>query len=97
MRIVLKEVLVGSANGIVFAIIMGGLAWLWFSDPLIGGVIAAAMVINLLIAGFAGTMIPLVLERLDIDPAIGSTVVLTTITDVVGFFAFLGLAALVLL
>jgi len=97
MRIVLKEVLVGSANGIVFALIMGGLAWLWFSDPAIGGVIAAAMVINLLIAGFAGTMIPLVLDRLDIDPAIGSTVVLTTVTDVVGFFAFLGLAALVLL
>ncbi len=97
MRIVLKEVLVGSANGVVFAIIMGALAWLWFSDPSIGGVIAAAMVINLLIAGFAGTMIPLVLDRLDIDPAIGSTVVLTTVTDVVGFFAFLGLAALVLL
>lgn len=97
MRIVMKEVLVGSANGLIFAVIMGVLAWLWFSDPTIGGVIAAAMVVNLFIAGLAGTMVPLILDRMNIDPAIGSTVVLTTITDVVGFFAFLGLAALVLL
>ncbi|RVU34661.1 magnesium transporter [Hwanghaeella grinnelliae] len=97
MRIVLKEILVGGVNGIVFALIMGVIVWLWFGDPMIGVVIAVAMVVNLLIAGFAGTMIPLALDRLKIDPAVASTVVLTTVTDVVGFFAFLGLAATVLL
>ncbi len=96
-RIVLKEVLVGGVNGILFAILIGGLAWAWFGDVMIGVVIAAAMVINMLIAGLAGSMTPLVLERMRIDPAVASTVVLTTITDVVGFFAFLGLAAIVLL
>ena len=96
-RIVLKEGLVGGVNGILFAILIGGLAWAWFGDVMIGVVIAAAMVINMLIAGLAGSMTPLVLERMRIDPAVASTVVLTTITDVVGFFAFLGLAAIVLL
>lgn len=96
-RIVAKEVLVGGANGILFAIIMGIIAWLWFSNPLLGGVIAAAMVLNLLVAGFAGAMIPLGLDRVGQDPAIASTVFLTTITDVVGFFVFLGLATWVLL
>lgn len=96
-RIVVKEVLVGGTNGILFAILMGGLAWVWFQDPMIGAVIGAAMIINMIIAGFAGTMTPLALDRLKIDPAVASTVVLTTITDVVGFLAFLGLAAIVLL
>ncbi len=95
-RIVLKEVLVGGVNGILFAILIGGLTWAWFGEPLIGVVIAAAMIINLLVAGLTGTMVPLLLERLKVDPAVGSTVVLTTITDVIGFFAFLGLAALIL-
>jgi magnesium transporter len=97
LRIVYKEVLVGGINGIVFAVLIGLVAWLWFGDPVIGAVIAAAMIINLLIAGFAGIVIPLLLERMKVDPAVGSGVVLTTITDIVGFFAFLGLAALVLL
>ncbi|MFB3102111.1 MAG: magnesium transporter, partial [Alphaproteobacteria bacterium] len=69
----------------------------WFGDVVIGGVIAAAMIINLAAAGFVGIATPIVLDRLDIDPAVASTVVLTAITDVVGFVAFLGLAALVLL
>ena len=97
LRIVGKEVLVGGINGIVFAGLMGLVAWGWFGDPVIGAVIAAAMVINLVVAGFAGTVIPLALERWGIDPAIGSTVVLTTITDVIGFLSFLGLGALILL
>ncbi|MDJ0685423.1 MAG: magnesium transporter [Alphaproteobacteria bacterium] len=95
-RIVLKEVLVGGVNGILFAILIGGLTWAWFGEPMIGVVIAAAMIINLLAAGLTGTMVPLLLQRLKVDPAVGSTVVLTTITDVIGFFAFLGLAALIL-
>lgn len=97
IRIVGKEVIVGGLNGILFAILMGLIAWLWFGDPTLGTVIAAAMVINLLVAGLAGTLIPLCLEKLGQDPAISSSVFLTTITDVIGFFAFLGLAAWVLL
>jgi len=96
LRIVGKEALVGSINGVVFAVIAGAAAWYWFADPAIGAVIAAAMVINLVVAGFAGVAIPVMFERSGIDPAVASTVVLTTVTDVVGFMAFLGLAALVL-
>jgi magnesium transporter len=97
MRIVGKETLVGSVNGLLFAIIAGVAAWAWFDDPALGGVIAAAMIINLFIAGFAGVAVPIVLERLSIDPAVASTVLLTTITDVVGFLSFLGLGAWLLL
>lgn len=97
VRIVGKEFIVGGINGMLFAILIGLIAWAWFGDGQIGGIIAAAMVINLLVAGFAGVAIPLVLDRAGIDPAVASGVVLTTVTDVVGFFAFLGLAALVLL
>lgn len=96
-RVVGKEVIVGGINGLLFAAVMGPIAWLWFGDVVIGGVIAAAMIINLAAAGFVGIATPIVLDRLDIDPAVASTVVLTAITDVVGFVAFLGLAALVLL
>ena len=96
-RIMGKEVIVGGINGLLFAILMGVVAWFWFGDPTIGFIIAAAMVFNLLIAGFAGVTVPFVLERMRIDPAVGSAVVLTTITDVVGFVSFLGLAAIVLL
>ncbi|MEQ9487419.1 MAG: magnesium transporter [Alphaproteobacteria bacterium] len=97
MRIIYKEVLVGGVNGILFALLIGGLAWAWFADPMIGLVIASAMIINLLVAGLTGTLVPIALDRIGIDPAIASTVVLTTVTDVVGFFAFLGLAAMILL
>jgi magnesium transporter len=97
MRIVGKEVLVGGINGVLFAAVMGTVAWFWFGDMVIGAVIGAAMIVNLVLAGFAGVVIPLALERMDIDPAVGSTVVLTTLTDVIGFFSFLGLAAWVLL
>jgi len=96
-RLVGKEILVGFANGLVFALLAGGVAWFWFDNPMLGAVIAIAMVVNLLVAGLAGTVIPLVLDRNGIDPAIASSVFLTTITDVVGFFVFLGLAALILL
>ncbi len=92
-RIIGREVMVGLVNGVAFAIIMGLIAAAWFSDPGLGLVIGAAMIINLLSAGLAGILIPLALDRFDIDPAVASGVFVTTITDVVGFFAFLGLAA----
>ncbi len=97
LRIVGKETLVGGINGILFAVLVGLIAWFWFDSIEIGGIIAAAMVINMIVAGLAGTLIPLTLDRIGIDPAVGSAVVLTTITDVIGFLSFLGLAALVLL
>jgi len=93
MRVVGKEFLVGSINGIIFAILTGAVAWVWFDSQALGLVIAMAMIINMVVAGLAGTTIPLVLEKNGIDPAIASSVFLTTITDVVGFAAFLGLAA----
>ncbi len=91
-----KEVLLSLGNGFLFALVMGLIAYFWFNDSKLGLVIAASMVINLLFAGFFGALIPLVLKRLNIDPAVGSTVILTTITDVMGFFSFLGLAKIFL-
>lgn len=96
-RVVRREVLVGVVNGIVFALVMGAVGWLWFGSSWIGAVLAAAMVINLVVAGLAGILVPVALERAGVDPALGSGAFVTTVTDVVGFFAFLGLAALVLL
>ena len=96
-RILSKEVLVGCINGLLFALITGTIAGLWFQDWVLGGVIALAMIITLVAAGFSGTVIPLALDRLKVDPAIASTVFLTTVTDVIGFFAFLGLATWILL
>jgi len=96
-RTIKKEVLLSLVNGLFFAIIMGIIASLWFDKGMLGVVIALSMVINLLSAGFFGSMVPLLLKKLNVDPAIGSTVILTTVTDVVGFFSFLGLATLILL
>ena len=91
-----KETMVSLINGLIFAFIMGVIAWVWFNDHILGFVIALAMVINLLAAGFFGAVIPLMLKKIGADPAVGSSVLLTTVTDVVGFFAFLGLAKLIL-
>ncbi|MBT8349594.1 MAG: magnesium transporter [Sulfurovum sp.] len=96
-RTIKKEVILSLANGFLFAIIMGIIASVWFDKGMLGIVIAMSMIINLLSAGFFGSMVPLLLKKLDVDPAIGSTVILTTVTDVVGFFSFLGLATLILL
>jgi len=96
-RVVLKEVGVGALNGIGFAVLMGAIAGFWFQDPLLGIVMAAAIVINLVTAGLAGAAVPLVLHRVGVDPAIAASVFLTAITDVVGFFAFLGLGTWLLL
>ncbi len=96
-RVIMREAGAGVVNGVVFAVLMGGVAWAWFGQPMIGGLIAVAMVINLFAAALSGTLIPLGLERAGVDPALASGTFVTTVTDVVGFFAFLGLATLVLL
>ncbi len=88
-----REALVALLNGALWALVVAAAAAFWFDDLILGGVIAAAMVINLLTAGVAGALIPLSLKRLGVDPALAGGVVLTTVTDVVGFLSFLGLAA----
>ena len=93
-RIISRETMVGLLNGVAFAVILGAVAYFWFGQSQLGVVIAIAMVVNMLVAGISGILIPLALDKLDIDPAIASSVFVTTVTDVVGFFAFLGLAAL---
>ena len=92
-----KEVLVGALNGVAWAFVVGAVSALWFSDLALGLVIAGAMAINLLVAALAGVLVPLFLRRMNVDPALAGGVVLTTVTDVVGFLSFLGLATLVLL
>ena len=92
-----KEVIISLFNGFLFAVIMGIIAWLWFDEKLLGLVIGLSMILNLFAAGFFGASIPLILKKFDIDPAIGSTVLLTTVTDIVGFFSFLMLAKVILL
>jgi len=96
-RVIRREVLVGAVNGIAFAVIMGIVGVVWFGIPMLGVVIAAAMVVNLVVAGFAGIGIPVLLEKIGVDPALASGAFVTTVTDVVGFFAFLGLAVVLLL
>lgn len=91
-RIIRREIGVGLINGLVFATLIGMVAGLWFQSPTIGGIIACAMIVNMFTAALAGILIPMLLDRLGADPAVASAVFLTTITDVVGFFAFLGLA-----
>jgi magnesium transporter len=92
-----KELAVGVLNGLGWAIIVAAFTYLWFGDWRIGGVIGAAMIINLFVAAFAGFLIPLTLKRMSIDPALAGGVVLTTVTDVIGYMAFLGLGAAFLL
>ncbi|BBK43901.1 magnesium transporter MgtE [Allostella vacuolata] len=96
-RVILKELGVGIINGMVFASILGTVAALWFEDPRIGLVLAAAMVFNMVWAGLAGSLIPILIQRMKIDPAVGAGPFLTTTTDVLGFFSFLGLATLFLI
>lgn len=96
-KIIYKEVIISLVNGVFYAGVIGIIAFLWFKMPLLGVVIALSMVVNLLSAGFFGAIIPLILQKLRIDPAVGSTVILTTVTDIVGFLSFLGLATIILL
>ena len=93
-RLIVREVSGGFINGCIFALLIGGVTWLRYMSPSLGIVIGLAMIVNMIAAGTAGILVPLALDRLKIDPAIASSVFVTTITDVIGFFAFLGLAGL---
>ncbi len=92
-----KELMVGAVNGVLWALVVAAVAWLWFGDIQISMVIGAAIAINLFVAALAGVLIPLLLKRMHVDPALAGGVVLTTVTDVIGFLVFLGLGTLVLL
>lgn len=94
--IVIKELIVGVLNGLAIGIVVGLIAWLWKQNIALGVVVFAAMVLNMVAAGLAGVVIPFGLKALRIDPALASAIMLTTVTDVVGFFLFLGFAALAL-
>lgn len=91
--LVRREIFVSIINGLIWAFVIAVIAAYWFDDTTLGLIIAFAIIINLITAGIAGASLPLILDRLRIDPALAGGVVLTTITDVVGFFAFLGVAA----
>lgn len=93
-RVVMREAFVGVANGLILSVIIGAVVFVWFGSGKLGGVIGAAMIVNAIAAGLAGILIPLAMDSLDLDPAPASGVFVTTITDIVGFFAFLGLASI---
>lgn len=95
-RVVRREAFAGLLNGMIFAVVMGVVGLIWFGTPMLAVVIAVAMVVNMVVAALAGILIPVGLEKLGVDPALASGAFVTTVTDVVGFFAFLGLAALLL-
>ncbi|MDT8857020.1 magnesium transporter [Paracoccaceae bacterium Fryx2] len=96
-RVIRRETIVGLVNGLFFAVVMGLVSWVWFGDRMLGLVIGIAMVVNMLVAGMAGILIPVLMEKARVDPALASGTFVTTVTDVVGFFAFLGLAAVMLI
>jgi len=93
-RLIVREILVGLVNGVIFALITGVVTAIWFTNPALGVVIGIAMIFNMLAAGISGILIPLGLNKAGVDPAVASSAFVTTITDVIGFFAFLGLAAM---
>ena len=97
MMLFRKELGVGAINGVLWALVIAVTTYFWFGDWIIGGVIGLAIVINIIVAAISGVFIPIWLEKLDIDPALSGSVILTTVTDVIGFFAFLGLGSLFLL
>jgi magnesium transporter len=92
-----KELSIGAINGVLWALVIAGITYLWFGDWIIASVISFAIVINICVAAFSGVVIPVWLEKMKIDPALSGSVILTTVTDVIGFFAFLGLGSLFLL
>ena len=93
----MRELFVGVLNGVVFAVIAAVLSYIWFRQLDVSLILGFAMLINLVVAGVSGTLVPLLLLRTGVDPAVASSVFITTITDVIGFFVFLGLAALLLI
>ncbi len=96
-RVIRRESMAGLMNGAIFAVVMGIVGVIWFGSPMIGLVIGVAMIVNLLVAGLSGVLVPLALDKAGVDPALAAGTFVTTVTDVVGFFAFLGLASAVLL
>ena len=94
LKLFWKEGKLGLLNGILIGLVTGAVAWIWQGSPTLGIVIGLAMIVNLVVAGLAGAMIPVGLKTIGFDPAQSSMIILTTVTDIVGFFAFLGLAAL---
>ncbi len=96
-RIIMRELSVGMINGVLFAVIMGGVGAFWFQDVMLGFALGMAMIVTLIVAALAGILVPVGLERIGADPAIASSVFVTTVTDVIGFMAFLGFATILLL
>ncbi len=96
-QLAVKELSIGALNGLLWAVVVAGVTTIWFKDYTLGGIIALAMVINMVVAALSGWALPLILTRLGQDPAISGSVLLTTVTDIVGFMSFLGLATLLLL
>lgn len=94
IRQIVREFRIATANGLALGVLIGVATALLFANPLLGAVIGTAMLINNLMAGLAGILVPVTLDRLRVDPAVSSAVFVTTVTDVTGFFAFLGLAVL---
>ena len=92
-----KELATGFFNGVIWALLIASVIALWKQDLMLGGVIAFAMMVNMIAAGLAGAMLPVMMKKMNIDPALAGSVILTTITDVVGIFAFLGTATWLLL
>jgi magnesium transporter len=92
-----KELLVGVLNGLVFSVLLAVIAWLWYDDLRLGVVMAIAILLNLFAGALAGAVIPIILKRMSIDPALAGGVVLTTVTDVIGILAVVGLASYMLL
>jgi len=96
-RTIGKEITVGVLNGLIFASIIGFIVYAWFDNALLGVVIGLAIIVNLIVAGFVGSSLPIILQSLGFDPAVASSAFLTSITDIIGFYVFLGLAASLLL
>ena len=92
-----KELAIGFFNGVIWAVLIASVIAMWKQDVMLGGVIAFAMMVNMVAAGLAGAMLPVLMKKMNIDPALAGSVILTTITDVVGIFAFLGTATWLLL
>lgn len=91
-KLILKEGIVGCINGVIIGILTGLIAWLWRGNPFLGIIVGMGMIVNLIAAGLSGAAIPIVMKKLGADPAQSSSIILTTVTDVVGFFAFLSFA-----
>jgi len=91
---VLKEAKIGFLNGLIIGLVTAAISWVWKGNPFVGLVIGLAMIVNLIAAGLAGTLIPTIMKAMGLDPAQSSSIILTTVTDVLGFFAFLGFAVL---